>query len=141
MGKRTNYPLVAGTPNISTGLYVTFFDESTGLPIDIDNAVLSFNVWNSTLSDPVVRNYSVSYAASNATANATVNGYPDFATANVSSFESYAKADYTSRSRFMTFASTELDVQQNISVFLLPLSQASYGIINVVDNGDPVEEA
>lgn len=137
----TNYPLPSGTTNISTILYVTFFDESTGLPISIDNAVLSFNVWNSTLDDTVARNYSVSYAASNATANATVNAHPDWATANISSIESYAKADYAPRSRFMIFAETPLDQQQNVSVYLIPLSDASYGIITVVDRGSPVQGA
>lgn len=136
----TNYPLGA-VSNISSIFYVTFYDESSGAAINIDSATLSFNAWNSGLADAVARNYSINYAGAGTVQNATINAHPNWTWANLSSIESYAKSGYASRTRFMNFANTSLSTLQNISVYLLSLSEASYGIITVVNRGEPVDGA
>lgn len=129
LGKGNETPS-SGSANVSTILYITFYDEASGAAINIDSAALSFNVTNVS--------FLIQFTGVNATQNATIRAYPDFITANISSIESYAKSDYTSRTRFMVNANTTLNVQQNVSIFFLSDASAAQAIINVVDRGEPV---
>lgn len=126
--------------NTSSILYITFFDENTLLPLSIDSALIGVGMTPGNNAGPV-RNYTITYASAGAIQNATVKAFPDWASANLSDIETYSAAGYTTRSRFLVNANTNLSVTQNIQIYLLPLTSASYGIVHVVRNGEPVSGA
>jgi hypothetical protein len=118
---------------------VTFKEELNLTALSIDSAATSYIVY---FTDGTNKNFSVSYSGSGTVQNSTIRAYPNFASAqNISSSEIYSKSGYTTRSRFMQFASTPMGTRQDISVYMLASGSASYGIIYVHDSGDPVEGA
>lgn len=131
---------ITGAANISRILNITFFDESTLAAINIDNAVLSFQVTVNP-ADGSNRNFTISYVNASNISSATVKAYPNTTNATLNSIEAYSKSLYTSRSRFMINANTNLSIQQNLSIYLLPDSLANYAIVSVVDRGDAVQGA
>ncbi len=125
-------------PNLSNVMYVRFYNEDTLAQIYIDSAVATYTV---DFPDGHSKTFTLSQSGSGTVYNNTVRGYPNMTNITISSIEQYVKSTYTTRSRFMTDAVTPLNVQQNISVYMLPDASASYAIINVVDNGAAVPNA
>lgn len=125
-----------GSTNISQIFNVTFYDESSGGNISIDSASMSYTITNSTLTDNSTKNYSIAYSGT--INNASIRAFPNWANATIDGIESYAKSGYTTRSRFVVNANTNLSQLQNIQIYLLNSSSASYGLITVVNKGSGV---
>jgi len=134
---RTN-GTINNASNMSNVFYVRFYDEETLTNISIDSLVATYTV---DFPDSETKMFTISYTSVGALQNSTIRGYPDFYNASISSIEQYSKASYRTTSRFMDEAETPLDTQQNISVYLLSSSNATYVIINVIDRGDAVPSA
>lgn len=126
---------INGAGNISDLFIISFFDEVNLTALSVDSAA---NTYSIAFTDGYIKNFSLNDGNTTST---TIRAYPDFATVTLSSSEVYSKVDYTTRSRFILSSSTDFDTAQNISVYLLPDSEATYVIINVVDAGDPVDGA
>lgn len=124
---------INGTANISTIMNASFVLEETLAATNASSAVLSYSAY---FSDGYQKNFTLAF--SGALENVTVNAYPDAYVANLSSFEQYLKAGYTTRTRFLTYASTVLDTKQDVTIYFLSNANASYALIYVIDNGESV---
>jgi len=131
-------PNITGANNVSTLFNTTFYDEENLSSINIDSAVALYSV---EFPDETTKNFTVFYTSSNNVSSAVVKAYPDFYTANLNSFETYTKALYTTRSKFLLNASTPLSITQNPDIYMLLTSSSTYMVITVLDNGAPVEGA
>lgn len=129
---------INGSLNLSYIYNVTFFDEITLAAISIDSAAQTFTTH---FPDGTLKNFTIGYSGSGTVQNASVRGYPNFYTANMSSFEVYSKASYATRSKFMMHSPMSFGAESDASVYLLPLNASAYGIINVLNAGSPVSSA
>jgi len=127
---------INGTSNISKIFYVTFYDEESLAPLNIDSVAATYVV---DFPDGNSKTYYIAYATN--VSNSTIRAFPDWHNVSLDSVEVYSKTSYTTRSRFLVNSFTELGNLTNISVYFLPLSNASYAIMNVVDQGDAVPGA
>ncbi len=127
---------IDGAENISTWLNVSFYFENNLSATTADSIITQFTAM---FPDSTSKNFTIAYGTGQN--NITIRGYPDFYTATINSIEIYSKTDYTTRSRFMVSASTNLSIQQNASIYFLDDSNANYAIINVIDAGDAVSNA
>jgi len=124
---------IDGAANLSTTFYTIFEHETSLSSLNADSATATYYTY---FADGTNKNFSVDYSGT--VSNSTVKGYPDFyTTANISSEEIYSKENYTTRSKFMQYATTDLGEQHNNTIYMLPSSSSTYGIVYVHDAGDP----
>lgn len=118
--------------NIQNIYNYTFKNELTFTQIELDGMTFEATTY---FPDEESKNFSFSIADINYT---TLRGYPSFYTANISTTEVFSEEDYTTRSRFTSFLSKSFSTQQNITIYMLPTTSATYGIISVTNAGAAV---
>lgn len=134
----TNGTLGYNLSNLSTILFITFYDEETFAALNIDSSIGQFST---RTSDGFIKNHTVSYGGVGAVQNSTVKAHPSYALFNITSVEVYSKSGYVTRSRFMVNEAINGSTQYNISVYLLATGSASYTVITVLDAGNAVAGA
>jgi hypothetical protein len=121
---------------LTSAIYnMTFVDETTLTPISADAAAQTYNI---LLPDGTTKTFGLSYAGPNAEVWYYPNAIPETIS---SSFETYSKGTYSTRSRFTINQTPNMSSTSAVTIYLAPLNSSSYSLLSVVNNGAPVTGA
>ena len=122
----------AAGANTSTIYNISFYSEATLAALTLDSASATHTV---TFPDGAQKSFTIYRTTVN---SIVIRAYPSAAIMNLSSQEIFSATNYSTRARFIPLHSTSFSTEVDGSVYFMPLSGATYGLVYVIRNANPV---